>query len=773
MTITNRPSKESSNWHTPILVACITLGIVCTIGYSLWKTKHIALKYSSQIDATMISRCKATEAHLWFEEVISGDTNESIETVWESLDESERYLNAIMEGDKAGDGTFVKLTDSQAREEIQHVLEGLSQFREIAGQRYEAIQESYTGSEIDQRFDKVFKNFLGHAEHVETSLRKIMNSELSSFHIIQFILISAVVLSAVTGGWSLYFNNLRKVQALQEIQQAKKEIEVQHENLESIFNAAPVGMLLISEDNCVRKVNNVMAKLVGKETADIVGTQAGSGLGCIHSFNDSGGCGNGENCSQCLLRNTVGGLFKSGQAVHCAEISATFLINDKEVDLWLEMRVEPVEMDGSRHVIVAVNNITSHKQAEKKLEEVNQHLTETTARANDMAAHAEMANAFKSQFLANMSHEIRTPMNGIIGFSDLLSEGELSVEQQEYVDFIRVSGENLLRLIDDILDLSKIEAGKIDVEIIVCSLKEVLTSIEPLMKTKASGKGVEFKVFTADALPGQIRTDPTRLKQCLINLANNAVKFTEQGHVYVNVSLQENNNESLIRFDVEDTGIGISPEKQEDIFEAFVQADGSTTRKFGGTGLGLTISKQLAELLGGTLSLTSEAGKGSVFSLVIPVGVDVEKQPLLDKSSSANQPDSTLDTENSNFSGSVLVAEDDRTNQLLITKLLEKMGFAAAIAEDGKIAVEKTLSQSFDLIFMDMKMPNMDGYEATKALRDKGVSVPIIALTANAMRGDREKCIAAGCDDYLTKPIDKDELRRVMKKYVSAESVSA
>ena len=404
--------------------------------------------------------------------------------------------------------------------------------------------------------------------------------------------------------------------------------------------------------------------------------------------------------------------------------------------------------------------------AKEEAERISEQLMEATARANDMASEAEMANISKSQFLANMSHEIRTPMNGIIGFSDILAEEELSEEQMEYIEIIRNSGQTLLNLINDILDLSKIEAGKIDVELIDCSLNEITNFIQPLMESKASEKGVEFKVVTSNDLPSQICTDPTRLKQCLINLANNAIKFTEQGHVYVNVSLQENNHKPFIQFDVEDTGIGISAEKQESIFEPFTQADGSTTRKFGGTGLGLTITKQLAELMGGTLTLTSEEGKGSVFSLLIPAGVDVENQQDLDISDPSDNSDITQDTENADFSGNILVAEDDRTNQMLITTLLEKIGFKTTLAENGNIAVEKAMSHEFDMIFMDMQMPNMNGYEATQALRDEGFSTPIIALTANAMKSDKDKCIEAGCDDYLSKPIAQEELRRILKKFV-------
>ncbi|MHC4270707.1 MAG: ATP-binding protein, partial [Planctomycetota bacterium] len=383
---------------------------------------------------------------------------------------------------------------------------------------------------------------------------------------------------------------------------------------------------------------------------------------------------------------------------------------------------------------------------------------------------AESANDAKSEFLANMSHEIRTPMNAIIGFSDILAEEKLTDEQFDYVSTIRGSGRHLLELINDILDFSKIEAGKLDVEIIDCSLKELFARFESMIRPATMKKGLDFEIKEISDLPLNIRTDPTRLNQCLVNLVNNAIKFTEEGHVFVNVYLEEKENEPYIRFDVEDTGIGIPSEKQKKIFESFSQADGSTTRRFGGTGLGLTITKQLAELLNGELTMTSEVGKGSVFSISIPAKVDIEAQPVLDRYHvSEHAKSKPLEIHNISFKGKVLVAEDVLTNQMLIKRMLNKMGLEPKVVEDGEKAVEVASSENYDLIFMDIQMPNMNGFEATRLLRQKGVQTPIVALTANALKGDDQKCLKAGCSDYMSKPIKREKLLTVLEKYLQRE----
>ncbi len=574
------------------------------------------------------------------------------------------------------------------------------------------------------------------------------------------------------------------LQDITERKETEEKLDRKQKNLEAIFDAAPIGMLLVDENMVVRRVNKVIKRLVYKEYRQIINQRVGNSMACVNSTSDKRGCGYSPACGSCLLQKTIKGVLDSGIPVQAVAFQPTLKVDNKEVAPWLSISVEPTNIDGCRYAVVAINDITECKQAEEELkqakeraeraqaalEQLNLQLEDSVERANLMAQEAVVADLAKSQFLANMSHEIRTPMNAIIGFSEVLTEEELTAEQKHHVAIIQESAQNLLSLINDILDISKIEAGKLSIEITNCSLEHLFAVVESLMRSSAKEKGLEFGILQCGQLPAQIRTDPVRLRQCLINLINNAIKFTEKGHIYVNVCMEKVNNEDYIRFDVEDTGIGIPADKVEMIFDVFTQADSGTTRKYGGTGLGLAVTKQLAHLLNGEITVTSEAGKGSVFSLVIPAGVDVKSESVFNKYDVANELSQWEDgSEDTRFAGRVLVAEDSPTNQRLINLLLERLGLEVTIVEDGKEAVDKALAEVFDLIFMDIQMPNMNGYEATKILRRKGVRTPIIAVTAHAMRGDKGKCISAGCDDYLAKPIDRGQLLGTIRKYLPSE----
>ena len=378
----------------------------------------------------------------------------------------------------------------------------------------------------------------------------------------------------------------------------------------------------------------------------------------------------------------------------------------------------------------------------------------------------EKASKAKEQFLANMSHEIRTPMNAIIGFCDLLKEFNLPKEAKIYIEKISISGNSLLRLINDILDFSKIEAGKMDVEISEFSLAKILNNIESIIHTKVIEKQLDFGIIENGKLPATIKSDPYRLTQCMINLCNNAVKFTNSGHVHIVISTFKKDKKDFISFAVEDTGIGIMKEKLESIFEPFSQADGTISRKYGGTGLGLSITKRLTNLIGGELECNSEPGLGTTFTITIPAGVEVDTVKTMDRLNLNEISRSEKDKLPTHFIGKILVAEDSPTNQMLIKIYLEKMGLEVDIAENGQFALDMAIKGNYKIVFMDMQMPEMDGCEATERLRKAGYDRPIIALTANAMKGDKEKCIDAGCDDYLSKPIDRAKLIAALEQYL-------
>ena len=427
---------------------------------------------------------------------------------------------------------------------------------------------------------------------------------------------------------------------------------------------------------------------------------------------------------------------------------------------WVRLQSKPVYTGkGSRRkatqIIGTVLDITPQREFEQSIQEARRD--------------AEAANQSKSEFLANMSHEIRTPMTAILGYTDLLAEMIDDDELIQHVRTIRRNGDFLLDIINDILDLSKIEAGKFEISQQHFSPQRLVEDVRSIMEVRATENAIELEVEYRGQIPVQIESDPKRLKQVLINLVGNAIKFTPTGNVKIFVSYMA--SDKCLRFDIADSGIGISEVQKQRLFQPFSQGDGNVNREFGGTGLGLVISKRLTEMLGGSISVESELGKGSTFTATIAIG-NVQDVATFNAQSEPERVYSHARSASLHLRCHILVVDDRRDIRFLSNRFLTDAGATVTEAENGEIAValvsDSLLNKSpFDLILLDMQMPKLDGYATAKALRKLGFTNPIIALTADAMQGDMNRCIESGCNDYLSKPIDRDLLLGQVSKFTN------
>ena len=513
-------------------------------------------------------------------------------------------------------------------------------------------------------------------------------------------------------------------QQLYEQSESLKIREAESARLARVVKHMRDAVVFTDLDSKVTWVNGAFERLTGYCLSEIIGKKPGDVL-------------QGDETDKRTTR-------KIRQMIDCREPGFFELLNyNKEGrSYWIEIALTPLySTHGQIEGFMAVErDITQRVELEESLK--------------IKAIEAEAANIAKSQFLAAMSHELRTPMNGILGVGDLLKNTPLNQEQQEYVDTFLGSGKHMLNVLNDILDFSKIEAGKLELEKVEFLLKDVVERLTRLYAPLCADKQLEFKREYSQSCERALVADETRILQILQNLLSNALKFTSEGSIVLSLNVVEQNQGIELHIDVSDTGIGINPEKQSAIFDPFSQAESDTTRRFGGTGLGLSITRDLVQAMNGTLNLTSEIGKGSRFTIVVPVGLKKVRQ--------GNNKQERL----SPFNGTglrVLIAEDTRVNALVLGKFLKNKGFEYEVVENGELAVERVQQQHFDYVLMDNHMPVMDGMKATKTIMSLNLANPpvIIGCTADAFEQTRERMISEGCADVITKPITSDKLDEV------------
>ena len=507
------------------------------------------------------------------------------------------------------------------------------------------------------------------------------------------------------------------------------ERTIEEEQRQLIIEAAPNGMLIINEEGIIKLANSTIERMFGYGRGEL----AGRPIGLLVP--------EGQLASNEVLRK-VFAADKTASSQIISQLDLTGRRADGS-EIPIEAELSPVQTPRGRIIIATVIDVTARRAAEKALQD-----------AKDAA---EEANQAKSRFLASMSHEIRTPMNGIIGFADLLLDGPLTPEQREQATLLKQSGRSLLAIINDILDLSKIEAGKLEVERIAMRPAEVAEAALAIVKVDAAGKNLELRIDQAAGLPAWIEGDPTRLRQILLNLLSNAVKFTAEGSITLSVSRVTADGAERLRFAVADTGMGIPRERQHLLFQNFSQVDRSINRRYGGTGLGLVICKRLAEAMGGSIGVESEPGRGSTFWFTIPLA---ETAPAAATTHAA--PTGTK------RAARVLIVDDVKVNQLIVDAFLKAAGHKTTVVDNGAEAVEAVQAQDYDLVLMDMEMPVMDGIAATQTIRrlgDRVRDIPIVALTANAMAEEIARARQAGMNDHLAKPVDRDVLLAMVAKW--------
>jgi PAS domain S-box-containing protein len=536
-----------------------------------------------------------------------------------------------------------------------------------------------------------------------------------------------------------------RVEDITESKRIEQEMSDQKDLLTAIYRNAPLVMMVVNAERRIQQVNGFATQFAGRDAEEMLGLRGGEALRCLHVLDDPEGCGFGEFCQQCVIRNTVLDTLENDETYLQIESPYFYQGEDNKVKkMTFLTSTTPITVKGDRMVLVTLQDITERKKMEQELVKAKEQ--------------AEESDRLKSSFLANMSHEIRTPMNGILGFAELLKESNLTGnEQQKYIKIIEKSGERMLNIINNIIDISKIEAGVMKLDIKETNINEQIEYIYTFFKPELEAKGMKLMFKTS--LPAKeaiIRTDREKVYAILTNLVKNAIKYSKNGTIDIGYKKKGGN----LEFYVKDRGIGIPKDKQENIFERFIQADVVDKMVHQGAGLGLSITKAYIEMLEGRIWVESEEEIGSTFYFTLPYNAEPIEEVVKQQSEPTDKAEQVRKL-------NILIVEDDKVSEILLDEELKTVGQEEIlIARRGVDAVELCRNNpDIDLILMDIRMPEMDGYEVTRKIREFNKDVVIIAQTAYGLSRDRQKAIEAGCNDYISKPINKNELFALIQKY--------